>query len=160
MLVQITCYHNRVWLYIISTNTKMFKNPKWITFDILGLCNQLLATQLTQRAIQLLNDLQRFSAEYDLDTIIGDHFQLKVYDPRSIERRSFSVPRSCTLSMMIVYFRTWSLDGLCQMVQIGPKVVRRWSEGGRDYGHFGDDAKMWVVLLVSWLCNQLLAIWR
>ena len=30
--VHITCCNNRVWLYIISTNTKMFKNPKWITF--------------------------------------------------------------------------------------------------------------------------------
>ena len=147
-----------MWLYIISTNTKMFKNPKWITFDILGLCNQLLATHHTTWH----STVQRsWKTGYDLDrpyTIIGDHFQLKVYDPRSIERRSFSVPRSCTLSMMIVYFRTWSLDGLCQMVQIGPKVVRRWTEGGCDYGYFGDDAKMWVVLLVSWLCNQLLAI--
>ena len=24
----------------------------------------------------------------------------------------------------------------------GPKVDRRWTEGGRDYGDFGDDAKM------------------
>ena len=92
MLVQITCYHNRVWLYIISTNTKMFKNPKWITFDILGLCNQLLATQLIQRAIQLFNDLQPNTILIDRvrslaiissskctiqDPLNGDHFQFQ-----------------------------------------------------------------------------------
>ena len=49
--------------------------------------------------------------------------------------------------MMIVSFSDMIvgkdvLDRLCQMVQIGPKMVRRWTEGGRDYGDFGDDAKM------------------
>ena len=42
------------------------------------------------------------------------------------------------------------------------RLDRRWSGGGPRAGAimviFGDDAKMWVVLLVSWLCNQLLAI--
>ena len=145
-----------MWLYIISTNTKMFKNPKWITFDILGLCNQLLATQ--QRAIQLFNDLQRNDSLRN--TILIDRI------------RSLAIISLCTIqdpweiifSSKIVYtqmiVRTWfsnmivekdALNRLCQMVQIGPKVVRRWTEGGRDYGYFGDDTKMWVVLLVSWL---------
>ena len=53
-----------------------------------------------------------------------------------------------------------ALDGLFQMVQIGPKVVRRWSEGGP-----GADAIM-VILgtmqkcelfywLADWLGNEL-----
>ena len=162
VFVQITCYYNRVWLYIISTNTKMFKNPKWITFDILGLCNQLLATHQTTWH----STVQQSSTGYDRDrpyTIIVENFQLRVYDPKSIEQLNLEliftskiankdrVQRSCIVSFSDMIVEKDVLDRLCQMVQIGPKMVRRWTEGGRDYGDFGDDAKMWVVLLVSWL---------
>lgn len=153
VFVQITCYYNRVWLYIISTNTKMFKNPKWITFDILGLCNQLLATHHTTWH----STVQRSSIGYDLYrpyTIIVDHFHLRVYDPRSIEQLNLSIisdQRSRNQWSIFCQDRKNRSNRSWEVIQIGSKMVRRWTEGGRDYGDFGDDAKMWVVLLVSWL---------
>ena len=90
--VQITCYYNRVWLYIISTNTKMFKNPKWITFDILGLCNQLLTSHHNaQRAIQLFIDRRANTILIDRIRSLTGNIQPRVDDPRSNVRFNLKI---------------------------------------------------------------------
>ena len=106
VFVQITCYYNRVWLYIISTNTKMFKNPKWITFDILGLCNQLLATHHTTWH----STVQRSSIKYDLDrpyTIIDNLLQLRGYDPRYIEGINLEIIFTSKIAFKDRLFLAW-----------------------------------------------------
>lgn len=103
----------------------MFKNPKWITFDILGLCNQLLATQLTQRAIQQFNDLQQ-------NTILIDRIRSLAIISSSWSKikwviiwRSFLVQWSY---IMIVYFHFLDRRKGCvgSIVSDGPD----WTEDG------------------------------
>ena len=71
---------------------KMFKNPKWITFDILGLCNQLLTSHHNaQRAIQLFIDRRANTILIDRIRSLTGNIQPRVDDPRSNVRFNLKI---------------------------------------------------------------------